>query len=111
MHINVHGYLSWILEKPSGSADPVQSIHTCILIILKRKEVESGVGENESAVFEVFKCGKNAVLISGCRVIWMRISTMSIMMTYIIGEILKIYYKEKILNSIFKNELPVGNIN
>lgn len=72
--------------------------------------MESGVGENESAVFEVFKCGKNAVLISGYRVIWMRIST-SIMMTYIIGEILKIYYKEKILNSIFKNELPVGNIN
>lgn len=33
------------------------------------------------------------------------------MMTYTLGEILKIYNKEKILNPVFKNELPVGNTN
>lgn len=87
-----------MLEKPLQSILPEQSVHTCILIIIETKKVENGDEENEdTALFEVFKYGKNALVISVRRVIWMRISTMSIMMAYITGEILKMYDKEKYL--------------
>lgn len=49
------------------------------------------------------KYGKSAVVISGCRQIWMGIRTMSITEIYTIGDILKI------LNLVLKCELPVGN--
>lgn len=86
-----------MLEKPLGFILPEQSVHTCIFIIIETKKVENGGEESENAeLFEVFKCGENAVVTSGCRVIGMRISAVSIMMAYITGEILKMYDKKNI---------------
>lgn len=54
-----------MLEKPLRSILPEQSVHTCILIIIETKKVENGDEENEdTALFEVFKYGKNALVIS-----------------------------------------------
>lgn len=85
-----------MLEKPLWSILPEQSVHAFILIIIETKNVEKRNENEDAALFEVFKCGKNAVVISGCRVIWMRISAMSIMMAYITGEILKCMIKKNI---------------
>lgn len=87
-----------MLEKPLRFIFPEQSAHTCILIIIETKKVENGDEESENAeLFEVFKCGKNAAVTSGCRVIGRRISAMSIMMAYITGEILKMYDKKNLI--------------